>query len=120
MHHYTAGFVLTFPKDKLTAYKRITRKASKIFKELGALEYRECVGDDMEPKPRLPFPKLTKAKLDEIVIFSYVAYESRNHRDAINKKIMEDPRMLKMCAETEGIFDCKKMAYGGFKSVVHA
>ena len=120
MNHYIDGFVLTIPKDKLTTYKRIARKACAIYKELGALEYRECVGDDMESGPMLPFPKLAKAKPDEIVVFAYIVYESRKQRDAINKKIMADPRMLKMCAETEGVFDCKRMAYGGFKSAVHA
>lgn len=120
MNHYIDGFVLTVPQDKLAAYKKIARKANKLWRENGALEYRECVADDMDATGMLPFPKLTKAKPDEVVIFAYVVFESRKHRDATNKKIMDDPRVQGMCAETAGIFDCKKMAFGGFKSVVHA
>ncbi len=119
MPHYIDAFVLTVPNDKIATYKKLARKASKLWRDFGALEYRECVADDMDAKGMLPFPKMTKAKADETVIFSYIVYESRKHRDAINKKVMEDPKVLAMCAATEGVFDCKRMAYGGFKSFVH-
>jgi uncharacterized protein YbaA (DUF1428 family) len=120
MNHYVDGFILTVPKDKLATYRKLARKASHGWREHGALEFRECVDDDMEAGPMLPFPKFAKAKPDEIVIFSYIVSESRKHRDAANKKILSDPKTQAMCAETEGVFDCKRMAYGGCKSFVHA
>jgi uncharacterized protein YbaA (DUF1428 family) len=119
MSQYIDGFVLTIAKEKLAAYKKLAAKASKIFKEHGALEYRECVGDDMEVTGMLPFPKLTKAKAEEVVIFAYAVYPSKKLRDTANEKIMNDPRMAAMCEESGGLFDCKRMAYGGFKTLVH-
>ena len=118
MSQYIDGFVLSIPKEKLAAYKKVATKAGKIWREHGALEYRECVGDDMEVKDMVAFPKLAKAKPDEVVIFAYAVFESRKHRDAVNKKIMADPRLAAMCATTSAIFDCKRMAYGGFKTLV--
>lgn len=120
MSQYIDGFVLTVPKTKLAAYKRLAAKASKFYKEHGALEYRECVGDDLAVKGMLAFPKLAKAKANEVVIFSYVLFKSRKHRDATNKKIMADPRMASLCESSNMPFDCKKMAYGGFKTLVTA
>lgn len=118
MSQYLDGFVLSVPKDKLAAYKKIATKAGKIWREHGALEYRECVGDDMEAKGMVAFPKLAKSKPGEVVIFAYAVFESRKHRDAVNKKIMADPRLDAMGAEVSAIFDCKRMAYGGFKTIV--
>lgn len=118
MSQYIDGFVLSVPKDKLAIYRRIATKAGKIWREYGALEYRECAGDDMEAKDMVAFPKMAKAKPGEVVIFAYAVFESRKHRDAVNKKIMADPRLNAMATEVTGLFDCKKMAYGGFKTIV--
>ena len=120
MSQYIDGFVLSVPKDKLAAYTKLAKKAAKIWKDNGALEYRECVGDDMTAKDMVAFPKLAKSKPDEVVMFAYVVFESRKHRDATNKKIMADPRVQAMCAESQAIFNCKRMAYGGFKTLVKA
>ncbi len=120
MSQYIDGFVLSVAKDKLAAYKKLATKAAKIWKDNGALEYRECAGDDMEAKDMIAFPKLAKSKPGEVVILAYVVFESRKHRDATNKKIMTDPRVQTMCSEAQALFNCKKMAYGGFKSLVHA
>ena len=118
MSQYIDGFVLSVPKDKLAAYKKLATKAGRIWREHGALEYRECVGDDMEMKCLVSFPKLAKSKSGEVVIFAYARFESRKHRDAANKKIMADPRLAAMCTAVSAIFDCKRMAYGGFKTIV--
>ena len=118
MSQYIDGFVLSVPKNKLAAYKKIATKAGKIWREHGALEYRECVGDDMKVKGMVAFPKLAKAKSGEVVIFAYVRFASRKHRDAANKKIMADPRLAAMCDAVSAIFDCQRMAYGGFKTLV--
>jgi len=118
MSQYIDGFVLSIPKDKLAAYKKLATKAGKIWREHGALEYRECVGDDLEAKGMVAFPKLAKSKPGEVVIFAYAVFESRKQRDAVNKKIMTDPRIETICGATSGIFDYKRMAYGGFKSLV--
>ena len=118
MSQYIDGFVLSIPKDKLAAYKKLATKAGKIWREHGALEYRECAGDDMEVKGMVAFPKLAKSKPGEVVIFAYARFESRKHRDAVNKKIMADQRLAAMCEETKAIFECKRMAYGGFKTLV--
>jgi uncharacterized protein YbaA (DUF1428 family) len=118
MSAYIDGFVLPIPGDKVADYKKIATKASKIFREHGALEFRECVADDVAVKGFASFPKMAKTKPDEVVIFSYVVFKSRKHRDAVNKKIMADPRIASMCADAGKIFDCKRMAYGGFKTLV--
>ena len=118
MSQYIDGFVLSVPKAKLAAYKKLATKAGKIWREHGALDYRECVGDDLEAKGMVAFPKLAKSKQGEVVIFAYAVFESRKQRDAINKKIMNDPRIATLCGATSGIFDIKRMAYGGFKSLV--
>lgn len=120
MSQYIDGFVLTVPKKNLAAYKRIATKASKVWRDHGALEYRECVGDDMNIPGMVAFPKLTKAKPGEVVVFAWAVFKSRKHRDAANKKIMADPRLAAMCEEVKAVFDCSKMAYGGFTTLVHA
>jgi len=116
MSQYIDGFVLTIKRDNLAAYKKIATAAGKIWREHGALEYRECALEDAGADGMIPFPKLTKAKEDEVVIFAYAAFKSRKHRDAANKAIMADPRIAKICSA--GIVDCKRMAYGGFTSIV--
>lgn len=114
---YVDGFVLTVPTDKLPEYKKIARKAGKVWMELGALEYRECIGDDMNVQMGVPFPKLAGAKSNETVIFSWIVYKSKADRNRINKAIMKDPRMAAMCTDPMP-FDCNKMTYGGFKTIV--
>lgn len=118
MSTYTDGFVLSIPKEKLQEYTELATTAGKIWREHGALEYRECVGDDMEAKDMVSFPEMAKAGPDEVVIFAWATFESREHRDAANEKIMADPRMSAMCQATGSLFDCKRMAYGGFKTIV--
>ena len=115
---YVDGFVLAVPKNSVEAYRQFSETAGKVWKEHGALEYRECVGDDMEAKDMVAFPKLAKAKPGEVVIFAYAVFESRKHRDAANKKIMADSRLTAMAGDVTGLFDCKRMAYGGFKTIV--
>ena len=118
MPNYVDGFVVPVPRKKLPAYIRMAKKASKIWKELGALDYKECVGDDLNIKFCLPFPKGIKTKPGETVFFSYIVYKSRAHRDAVNAKVMKDPRIAEMCNPKDMPFDCKRMLYGGFKTIV--
>jgi uncharacterized protein YbaA (DUF1428 family) len=118
MPNYVDGFVVPVPKKKLPAYIRMAKKASKIWKELGALDYKECVGDDLNIKFCMPFPKGIKLKAGETVFFSYIVYKSRAHRDAVNAKVMKDPRIAEMCDPKNMPFDCKRMLYGGFKAIV--
>jgi len=115
---YADGFVIVVPKKNIGDYKRIAKKAGKIWREHGCLDYKECVGDDLKIKWGLPFPKLTKTKPSETVVFSWVVYKSRKHRDAVNKKVMADPR-LKMDMNSMP-FEMKRMSYGGFKVIVDA
>ncbi|HMP81073.1 MAG TPA: DUF1428 domain-containing protein [Verrucomicrobiota bacterium] len=118
MPTYVDGFVIPVPKKKLAAYLRMAKKAGKIWKEHGALDYKECVGDDLNVKCGLPFPKGIKAKPGEAIVFSYIVYKSRNHRDKVNAAIMKDPRIHEMCDPNDMPFDVKRMLYGGFKAVV--
>jgi uncharacterized protein YbaA (DUF1428 family) len=120
MAHYIDGFVIPVPKKKIAAYRRIAQKAGKIWRELGALDYKECVGDDLDAEFALPFPKGIKTKPGETVVFSYIVYKSRAHRDAVNAKVMKDPRIASMCDPKDMPFDCKRMLYGGFKTIVEA
>ena len=115
---YVDGFVIPVPKKQLLAYKKISARAGKIWKEFGALDYKECVGDDLAIKWGTPFPKLAKAKPGETVVFSWITYKSKAQRDKINAKVMKDPR-LKMESTTMP-FDMKRMSYGGFKVFVDA
>ena len=118
MPNYVDGFVVPVPKKKLAAYLAMAKKASKIWKEYGALDYKECVGDDLDAKFCMSFPKGVKIKPSETVFFSYIVYKSRAHRDAVNKKVMKDPRIAEMCDPKDTPFDCKRMLYGGFKAIV--
>jgi uncharacterized protein YbaA (DUF1428 family) len=115
---YVDGFVLSVPKKNLKVYRNIAQKAGKIWKEHGALEYLEAVGDDLDVKFGVPFVKLVKPKSGEIVLFSFIVYKSRAHRDKVNAKVMADPRMNKMMKKGPMPFDMKRMAYGGFKGLV--
>ena len=117
---YVDGFVLPVPKKNLAAYRRMAQKGSRIWREHGALEYRECAGDDLNVKGPLPFPRLAKLKRGETVVFAWIVYKSRAHRDRVNAKVMKDPRMSTMMAGKAMPFDFKRMAYGGFKILVDA
>jgi uncharacterized protein YbaA (DUF1428 family) len=120
MSDYVDGFVLPVPKKNLDAYRRMARKASKIWREHGALEYRECVGDDLDVKMALPFTRGIKVKEGETVVFAWIRYKSRAHRDTVNAKVMKDPRVAEMCDGNDLPFDSKRMLYGGFKTIVEA
>jgi len=112
---YVDGFVLPVPKKKMPAYLRLARKAGKVWRDHGALEYREATGDDLETKCGVAFPRLLKLKRGEIAVFSWIVYKSRAHRDAVNKKAMKDPRLLAMMDPKAMPFDMKRMTHGGFK-----
>ena len=117
---YVDGFLVAVPKRKMNAYLQIARKAGRIWKEHGALEYREAVGDDLKIKMGMPFPKAIRAKAGETVVFSWIVYKSRPHRDSVNKKVMKDKRLASMMDPKSMPFDMKRMAYGGFKIAVDA
>lgn len=120
MAGYVDGFVLAVPKKRIADYRRIAQKAGRIWREHGALEYRECVGDDLDVKMGVPFPRSVKLKPGETVVFSWIAYRSRSHRDRVNAKVMKDPRLRDMMDPKAMPFDPKRMAYGGFKTLVEA
>jgi uncharacterized protein YbaA (DUF1428 family) len=114
---YVDGFVLPIPKKNAEAYRRIARKAGKVWKEYGALEYVECIGDDVKPGKQTSFPQSVKLKPNEVVWFSWIVYRSRKHRDQVNAKVMKDPRMH-MGDPTAMPFDAKRMIFGGFSARV--
>ena len=114
---YVDGFVLPVPKKNIAAYRAIARKAGKIWKEYGALEYIECVEDDVKPGKHTSFPQAVKRKPDEVVVFSWIVYKSRAQRDRINAKVMADPRMSAICPPDKMPFDGKRMFWGGFKPI---
>lgn len=118
--NYVDGYVLPVLKKNLEAYRRVAQKASKIWREHGALEYKECVGDDLNVKWGRPFPRQMKIKPGETVVFSYIVFKSRAHRDRVNAKVMKDPRLAAMMDASAILFDCKRMVYGGFKTIVEA
>jgi uncharacterized protein YbaA (DUF1428 family) len=119
MAHYVDGFVIPILKKNVNAYCRGARKAGKIWRDHGALEFRECVGEDLNIKMGKPFPRGIKTKPGETVIFSYIVFKSRAHRDRVNANVMKDPRLAKMMDEPMP-FDVKRMLYGGFKTIVEA
>ena len=114
---YADGFVIPVPKKNLAAYRRVSTAAGKIWREHGALDYKECAGDDLNFNMGVPFRRLAKTKPNETVVFSWILYKSRAHRDSVNKKVMKDPRMAKMM-NAEMPFNVTRMAYGGFKVFV--
>jgi uncharacterized protein YbaA (DUF1428 family) len=120
MAHYLDGFVLPVPKKSVYAHRRMAQKASKIWRELGALEYRECVAENRRAPMALPFPKGIKTKPGETVVFASIVYKSRAHRDQVNAKVMNDPRIATMCDPKDMPFDCNRMLYGGFETIVEA
>lgn len=115
---YVDGFVIPLPKKNLAAYKAMAKKACVVWMEHGALQYHEAVGNDLNHTFALSFPKMCKCKPSETVVFSWIVYKSRAHRDAVNKKVMKDPRIAAMMNPKNPPFDFKKMAYGGFDVIV--
>jgi uncharacterized protein YbaA (DUF1428 family) len=116
---YVDGFIVPVPKKNVEAYRRLARKAGKIWKEYGALEFKECVADDVKKGKWTSFPRSVKLKPTETVVFSYIVYKSRKDRDRINAKVMKDPRLGGMDPK-DMPFDAKRMIYGGFKVIVDA
>lgn len=116
MSRYVDGFVIAVPKKSIEEYRRISAKAGKIWKEFGAVEYVECVGDDLKTKFGIPFPRLAKARPNETVVFSWIVYKSRAQRDRINAKVMKDPRL--QMDQKSMPFDIKRMTFGGFRTLV--
>jgi uncharacterized protein YbaA (DUF1428 family) len=116
---YVDGYVLPVPRKKLEAYRRLARRAGKIWREHGALEFRECVGEDLDVKMLVPFPRRIRLGPGETVVFSWIGFKSRAHRDRVNAKVMKDPRLAKMDGRSMP-FDVKRMVYGGFEVLVDA
>ena len=117
---YVDGFIVPVPKKKLAAYRSIAKKAGKVWRDHGALEYWECVADDVKKGKWTSFPRSVKLKGGETVIFSWIMYKSRKDRDRILKKVMADPRLKKMMNPKAMPFDGKRMIWGGFESFVTA
>ena len=115
---YVDGYVLSVPKKNLKAYVRMARMGKRIWLKHGALDYKECVGDDLETKCGSPFPRMMKLKPGETVVFAYVVFKSRAHRDRVNARVMKE--METMGAPMDMPFDLKRMVYGGFKVLVGA
>jgi uncharacterized protein YbaA (DUF1428 family) len=118
--NYVDGFVVPVPTAKLPDYRKLARRAGKIWREHGALEYIECVGDDVPPGKATSFPQAVKLKAGETVVFSWIVYKSRRDRDRINKLVMSDPRLADMMDPKKLPFDGKRMFWGGFKVLVEA
>ncbi len=120
MPRYVDGFVIPLPKKNLAAYKRMAAKACAVWKEYGALDYVETVGEDLKVSWGATFPRTHKLKRGETVVFSWIVYKSRAHRDRVNAAVMKDPRLQAMCDPKNSPFDLKRMLYGGFEVLVSA
>ncbi len=120
MPRYVDGYVLPVPKRNLAAYRRMAQKASRVWRDHGALEYRECAGDDLDVKMGVSFTRRLSLKRGETVVFAWVVFKSRAHRDRVNAKVMKDPRLAKMMDPKAMPFDYKRMVYGGFRIMVEA
>jgi alkaline phosphatase len=114
---YVDGYVLVVPKKNLPAYRKMAATAAKVWMDHGAIEYRECVGEDLKSPCGIAFPKLTNAKTSDTVVFSWITYKSRAQRDKVNAAVMKDPRIAKMMSKKPP-FDMSKMACGGFETIV--
>jgi uncharacterized protein YbaA (DUF1428 family) len=115
---YVDGFIVAVPKKNLESYRRMAKKAGKVWREHGALDYREWVAEDVKVGKRTSFPRSVKLKPGETVIFSWITYKSRAQRDRVNAKVMADPRLKDMMDTKSLPFDAKRMIYGGFESLV--
>ena len=120
MANYVDGYVLPVRKSKIETYRQMAEKAGAIWKEHGALEYRECVGEDLTVNDTVPFPRLVDVRPDETVVFAWIVFKSRTHSDEVNAKVMKDPRLADSMDPNAMPFDCKRMAYGGFETLVEA
>lgn len=118
--NYVDGYVVPVPIKKLPAYRRMAQKAGKIWREHGALDFKECVGDDVKPGKLTSFPQAVKLKPGETVMFSWIVFKSRAQRDKVNAKVMKDPRLADMMDPKSMPFDAKRMFWGGFKILVEA
>jgi uncharacterized protein YbaA (DUF1428 family) len=118
MPRYVDGFVVPVPQKNLDAYRRMARKAGAVWMDHGALEYVECVADDVKPGKATSFPQAVKLKPGEVVVFSWITYKSRAHRDKVNAKVMKDPRLAAMMDPKSMPFDGKRMFWGGFKTLL--
>jgi uncharacterized protein YbaA (DUF1428 family) len=117
---YVDGYVVPVPKKNVEAYRRMAQKAGKVWRDHGALEYIECVADDVKPGKYTSFPQSVKLKPSETVVFAYVLFKSRAHRDRVNAKVMKDPRLANMMDAKSMPFDAKRMFWGGFRVLVDA
>ena len=115
---YVDGYVLPLPKKNVAAYRRMAQKAGKVWRDHGALEFVECLADDVKPGKHTSFPQSVKLKSGETVVFSWIVFKSRAHRDSVNAKVMKDPRLAKMMDPKAMPFDGKRMFWGGFKLLV--
>ena len=115
---YVDGFVLPVPTKNMAAYRKMARLAGKVWREYGALEYKECIADDVKPGKHSSFPQSVKLKAGETVVVSYIVYKSKADRNRINKKVMADPRLAAMMDPKGMVFDGKRMFWGGFKVLV--
>lgn len=118
MAKYVDGFVLAIPKKNLDAYKKLAKNSGKLWRDLGALDYKECIADDVPFGKTTSFPRSVERKNSETVIFAWITYKSRAHRDKVNAAVMKDPRMEKMMNAADGMFDASRMIYGGFEVIV--
>lgn len=117
---YVDGFVVPVPRKNLPAYRRMAKKAGKVWREHGALEYKEWIGDDVKVGKLTSFPRSVKLKPGETVVFAYIVYKSRAQRDRVNAKVMKDPRLAEMMDPKSMPFDGKRLIYGGFKILITA
>jgi uncharacterized protein YbaA (DUF1428 family) len=115
---YVDGFVLPLPKNNVESYREIAAKCGAIWREHGALQFRECIAEDVKPGKLTSFPQSVNLEGGETVVFSWIVYESRAHRDEVNDKVMKDPRMADMMKAESMPFDGKRMIYGGFEMIV--
>ena len=118
MARYVDGFLVPVPKKNIEAYRRMSAKAGKVWRDHGALEYRECVAEDLKNTFGVPFTRAAKPKAGETVVFSWIVYKSRAHRDRVNAKVMKDPRLAADMDPKTMPFDVKRMVYGGFEVIV--
>lgn len=116
--NYVDGFVLPIPKKNLAAYQKMAKLACKVWIEHGAIDYVECMADDVKPGKLTSFPQSVKLKKNEVVYFSWITYKSKAHRNAVVKKVMADPRLAPMMDPKNASFDFNRMIYGGFKPTV--
>jgi uncharacterized protein YbaA (DUF1428 family) len=120
MPNYVDGYVLPVRKDKMEMYRLQAEKAAAVWKDHGALEYRECVGDDLDVNELVPFPRVVQLQPDETVVFAWIVFKSREHRDEVNAKVMQDPRLAESRDANAMPFDTKRMVYGGFEVLIEA